>query len=82
MQTFSFLRNVVDIRADGQTAYTKRYGEDFNGVIIPSEQESSTSRAGNMIRTRWPQWATKWKKQSSAATNCEKEAAGAAMCMY
>ena len=32
---FCFLRNVVDIRADCQTAYKARYKEDFRGPIIP-----------------------------------------------
>ena len=35
MMCFCMLRNVHDVRADGQTAYKARYGEDFDGPIIP-----------------------------------------------
>ena len=35
MATFGVLRNIHDVRAHGKTAYTARFGEDFNGPIIP-----------------------------------------------
>ena len=35
MMCYCFLRNVHDVRSDGQTAYKARYGEDFDGPIIP-----------------------------------------------
>ena len=35
MSCFCFLKNVVDILADGQTSYKKRYGVDFSGPVIP-----------------------------------------------
>ena len=35
MMAFCMLRNVHDVRADGQTSYKARFGEDFDGPIIP-----------------------------------------------
>ena len=35
MMCFCWLRNVHDVRADGKTAYKARFGEDFDGPIIP-----------------------------------------------
>ena len=35
MAAVCMLRNIHDVRADGQTSYKARYGEDFDGPIIP-----------------------------------------------
>ena len=35
MAMFCFLRNVHDIRPSGITAYKARYGQDFDGLIVP-----------------------------------------------
>ena len=35
MECFCFLRNVVDLLAWGKTAWKSKYGEDFDGPIIP-----------------------------------------------
>ena len=35
MTMFCFLRNVHDIRPSGVTAYKARYGQDFDGPIVP-----------------------------------------------
>ena len=36
MMCFCSLRNFHDVRADGKTAYKARFGEDFDGPIVPS----------------------------------------------
>ena len=35
MQCFCFLKNAVDRLDDGQTAFKRRWGEDFDGPLIP-----------------------------------------------
>jgi hypothetical protein len=39
MNCYCFLRNVVDILANGSTAYKARFGEDFRGPTIPCGAE-------------------------------------------
>ena len=35
MECFTYLRNIQDILSDGKTPYERRFGEPFNGPIIP-----------------------------------------------
>ena len=35
MQCYTYLRNVQDLPADGKTPYERRFGQPFNGPIIP-----------------------------------------------
>ena len=35
MECFSYLRNIQDLLSDGKTSYERRFGEPFNGPIIP-----------------------------------------------
>ena len=35
MECFSYLRNIEDLLSDGKTPYERRFGEPFNGPIIP-----------------------------------------------
>ena len=35
MECYCYLRNVVDLLADGKTPYERRLGESFNGLIVP-----------------------------------------------
>ena len=35
MQCYCFLRNTVDLLVDGETAWKKRFGVDFDGPTIP-----------------------------------------------
>ena len=39
MRCYCFLHNVVDVLANGHTAYFNRFGIDFSGPIIPSGAE-------------------------------------------
>ena len=35
MECYTYLRNVTDLLSDGKTPYERRFGEPFNGPIIP-----------------------------------------------
>ena len=35
LECFSYLRNIQDLLSDGKTPYERRYGQPFNGPIIP-----------------------------------------------
>ena len=35
MECYIYLRNVTDLLSDGKTPYQRRFGEPFNGPIIP-----------------------------------------------
>ena len=35
MECYTYLRNVTDLLSDGRTPYERRFGEPFNGPIIP-----------------------------------------------
>ena len=35
MECYTYLRNVTDLLSDGKTPYERRFGEPFNGQIIP-----------------------------------------------
>ena len=35
MECYTYLRNVTDLLSDGKTPYERRYGQPFNGPIIP-----------------------------------------------
>ena len=35
MECYAYLRNIQDILSDGETPYERRFGEPFNGPIIP-----------------------------------------------
>ena len=35
MERYTYLRNVTDLLSDGKTPYERRFGEPFNGPIIP-----------------------------------------------
>ena len=35
MECYCYLRNVQDLLADGKTPYERRFGESFEGPIIP-----------------------------------------------
>ena len=35
MECYTFLRNVTDLLSDGKTPYERRFGQPFNGPIIP-----------------------------------------------
>ena len=35
MECHTYLRNVQDLLSDGKTPYERRFGEPFNGPIIP-----------------------------------------------
>ena len=35
MECYTYLRNVTDLLADGKTSYERRFGQPFNGPIIP-----------------------------------------------
>ena len=36
MECYAYLRNVTDLLSDGKTPYERRFGQPFNGPIIPS----------------------------------------------
>ena len=36
MECYTYLRNVTDLLSDGKTPYERRFGQPFNGPIIPS----------------------------------------------
>ena len=36
MECYTYLRNVTDLLSDGKTPYERRFGQPFNGLIIPS----------------------------------------------
>ena len=35
MERYCYLRNVQDLLSDGKTPYERRFGEPFNGTVIP-----------------------------------------------
>ena len=35
MECYTYLRNVTDLLSDGKTPYERRFGQPFNGPIIP-----------------------------------------------
>ena len=35
MECFSYLRNIQDLLSNGKTSYERRFGEPFQGPIIP-----------------------------------------------
>ena len=35
MECYTYLRNVTDLLSDGTTPYERRFGQPFNGPIIP-----------------------------------------------
>ena len=35
MECWTFLRNIQDLLSDGKTPYARRFGQPFNGPIIP-----------------------------------------------
>ena len=37
MQCYTYLRNVTDFLSDGKTPYERRFGQPFEGAIIPLE---------------------------------------------
>ena len=52
-ETYCFLRNVVDLQADNQTSYRKRFGEDFRGPIA---LKSNGSPSLTKIKVGFIQW--------------------------
>ena len=35
MECYTYLRNVTDVLSDGKTSYERRFGQTFQGPIIP-----------------------------------------------
>ena len=35
MEWYCFLRNIRDLLCDGKTPYERRFGEPFNGPVVP-----------------------------------------------
>ena len=43
MECYTYLRNVQDLLSDGKTPYERRFGEPFEGPIIPFDSVKNPS---------------------------------------